>query len=106
METETRPMSHAQPATAGTEHEPYLSVVIPAYNEAARLPSTLARVLEYLQGCDFGYEVLVVDDGSEDSTASLVEEMTANHPYLEVVRNPHRGKGYAVRTGMLRAKGR
>jgi glycosyltransferase involved in cell wall biosynthesis len=106
METETRPMSHAQPAAAGTDPGPYLSVVIPAYNEAARLPSTLARVMEYMQGCDYAYEVLVVDDGSEDSTAALVEEMAANHPHLEAVRNPHRGKGYAVRTGMLKARGR
>jgi glycosyltransferase involved in cell wall biosynthesis len=86
--------------------EPYLSVVIPAYNEASRLPATLDKVMSYLEGCTYTYEVLVVDDGSEDRTADIVEEIAASHPYLTAIRNPHRGKGYAVRTGMLRATGR
>jgi dolichyl-phosphate beta-glucosyltransferase len=86
--------------------EPFLSVVIPAYNEATRLPVTLERVMQYLEGRDYTYEVLVVDDGSEDSTADIVDEVAARHPNLGVVRNPHRGKGYAVRTGMLKARGR
>jgi dolichyl-phosphate beta-glucosyltransferase len=104
METSTLP--NAQPAEREPSPEPYLSVVIPAYNEATRLPATLARVMEYLEGCDYTFEVLVVDDGSEDRTAALAEEMAAAHPHLQVVRNPHRGKGYTVRTGMLRARGR
>src|SRR5262249_31439836 len=86
--------------------EPYLSVVIPAYNESTRLPGTLARVMEYLEGRDYAYEVLVVDDGSDDNTCEVVEKLAADHPHLQVVRNPHRGKGYAVRTGMLGATGR
>ncbi len=85
---------------------PYLSVVIPAYNEASRLPASLARVMEYLEGCNYTYEVIVVDDGSEDDTPGLVEEMGREHPHLRAIRNPHRGKGYAVRTGMLAAGGR
>lgn len=84
---------------------PYLSVVIPAYNEAARLPTSLHKVLAYLEGCDYPYEVLVVDDGSTDATAQAVEQAASEHPHLELVRNPHRGKGFAVRTGMLKAKG-
>ena len=86
--------------------EPFLSVVIPAYNEATRLPTTLERVMQYLEGRDYTYEVLVVDDGSEDATADIVEEVASSHPNLRAVRNPHRGKGYAVRTGMLQARGR
>ncbi len=86
--------------------EPYLSVVIPAYNEAARLPTTLHKVMAYLEGCDYTYEVLVVDDGSDDTTADIVEEVAPSHPHLKVVRNPHRGKGFAVRTGVLQAQGR
>ncbi|HKP51381.1 MAG TPA: dolichyl-phosphate beta-glucosyltransferase [Chloroflexia bacterium] len=87
--------------------EPYLSVVIPAYNEAARLPTTLQKVMSYLVGCDYSYEVLVVDDGSEDRTADIVDETAQElgDPNLQVVRNPHRGKGYAVRTGILQARG-
>jgi dolichyl-phosphate beta-glucosyltransferase len=86
--------------------EPFLSVVIPAYNEATRLPTTLERVMQYLEGRDYTFEVLVVDDGSEDATANIVEEVAERHPNLGVIRNPHRGKGYAVRTGMLKARGR
>lgn len=86
--------------------EPYLSVVIPAYNEASRLPSTLSRVMAYLEGRSYPYEVLVVDDGSADQTREIVEEAATRHRHLELVANPHRGKGYAVRTGVLRARGR
>ncbi len=86
--------------------EPYLSVVIPAYNEAARLPSTLEKVMDYLGRQPYTCEVLVVDDGSEDRTASIVEEAATRYPHLILIRNPHRGKGYAVRTGMLAARGR
>jgi glycosyltransferase involved in cell wall biosynthesis len=82
-----------------------LSVVIPAYNEASRLPASLTRVMEYLEGCDYTYEVIVVDDGSEDNTPGIVEEMGREHTPLRAIRNPHRGKGYAVRTGMLAAQG-
>src|SRR5687768_8861171 len=94
----------SQKQTAG--QEPYLSVVIPAYNEAARLPTTLAKVMSHMEGCDYTYEVIVVDDGSDDRTADIVEEVAREHSHLRVIRNPHRGKGYAVRTGMLAAKGR
>jgi len=86
--------------------EPYLSVVIPAYNEAARLPTTIQKVMSYLEGCDYTSEVLVVDDGSEDRTADIVEEASSEYQHLRVIRNPHRGKGYAVRTGVLAANGR
>lgn len=95
----------APPAETGTESEHYLSVVIPAYNESSRLPATLATVMAYLEGRDYTYEVLVVDDGSDDNTCDVVETLAKDHPHLQVIRNPHRGKGYAVRTGMLRAKG-
>jgi glycosyltransferase involved in cell wall biosynthesis len=87
-------------------HEPYLSVVIPAYNEAARLPSTLEKVMTYLSRQPYTYEVVVVDDGSEDHTVSIVEEAATRYPHLTLIRNPHRGKGYAVRSGMLAAHGR
>jgi dolichyl-phosphate beta-glucosyltransferase len=104
METATRHETLLMPEES--TQEPYLSVVIPAYNEAQRLPSTLDRVMSYLEACDYTYEAIVVDDGSDDRTADIVEEVAARYPHLSVVRNPHRGKGYAVRTGMLRATGR
>lgn len=81
-----------------------VSVVIPAYNEEARLPSTLDAVLAYLARKKFAFtEVVVVDDGSRDGTAMLVEKR--KHPWLRLLRNPgNRGKGYTVRHGMLEAR--
>jgi dolichyl-phosphate beta-glucosyltransferase len=91
--------------------EPYLSVVVPAYNESVRLPDSLHKVHEYLEAHDYVYEVIVVDDGSSDNTADLADEfirsISVRNPRssIRVIRNPHRGKGYAVRTGMLEARG-
>ncbi len=84
-----------------------LTIVIPAYNEERRLPLTLDTVTAWLDGgpCR-DTEVLVVDDGSTDGTAALVEKRAADEPHLRLVRNPgNRGKGYAVRHGMLEARG-
>lgn len=80
-----------------------LSIVIPAYNEEKRLPGTLDRVLAWLdrRALDFS-ELIVVDDGSRDNTAGVAE----SRPPVRVLRNPgNRGKGYAVRHGMLDASG-
>jgi dolichyl-phosphate beta-glucosyltransferase len=84
-----------------------LSIVIPAYNEESRLPQTLRKVLGWAASGSFSFlEVIVVDDGSRDGTARVVEEMAGQHACLRLVRNPgNRGKGYAVRHGMLEAKG-
>lgn len=87
---------------------PVLSVVIPAYNEAARLGPYLVAIRGYLDAAyPRVYEVIVVDDGSKDGTAALVERAGAEWPGLRLIRLPHnRGKGAAVRTGVLAAKGR
>ena len=78
-----------------------LSVVVPAYNEALRLPATLARVEDYLGRLGVAYEIVVVDDGSTDGTAAR-----AARERVRVLRHePNRGKGYAVRRGMLAATG-
>jgi dolichyl-phosphate beta-glucosyltransferase len=84
-----------------------LSIVIPAYNEERRLPSTLDAVLTWLNGSAFAdAEVLVVDDGSGDGTAALVEARCVADTRVRLLRNPgNRGKGYAVRHGMLEARG-
>jgi len=84
-----------------------LSIVIPAYNEERRLPETLGRVLEWLEQRRFKFfEVIVVDDGSRDGTASVVEEYRKAHPSIRLFANlGNRGKGYAVRRGMLEAAG-
>jgi glycosyltransferase involved in cell wall biosynthesis len=83
-----------------------LSMVIPAYNEARRLPPTLARLRAYLDAGADSYEVLVVDDGSDDDTVAVAGAVAGDWPQLEVLTLPdNRGKGAAVREGMLHARG-
>ncbi|HTQ10949.1 MAG TPA: dolichyl-phosphate beta-glucosyltransferase [Fimbriimonadaceae bacterium] len=85
---------------------PFLSVVIPAYNEEARLGPTLERLCQYYADRDYSFDVTVVSDGSSDRTEAIVEEFAATHPGFRLVAyRPNRGKGCAVRTGMLAAKG-
>lgn len=85
---------------------PELSVVIPAYNEEGRLPATLDSVLEYLGAGGRDFEVLVVDDGSYDNTAAIVAAYANSHNQVRLLSyQPNRGKGHAVRTGILAAKG-
>jgi dolichyl-phosphate beta-glucosyltransferase len=85
---------------------PSLSIVIPAYNEERRLPPTLAAVRAYLDARAYpDAEILVVDDGSRDGTAALVETAAREDPRVHLLRNPgNRGKGYSVRHGMLEAR--
>ena len=85
--------------------QPFLSVVIPAYNEEARIEDTLSTVTDYLRSQPFSWEVLVVDDGSTDSTAQLVEANIENDRRVQLIGVPHGGKGWAVKQGMLRARG-
>lgn len=84
---------------------PFLSVVVPAYNEESRLPQTLQRVSEYLTEQSYPSEVVVVDDGSRDQTADIVKAFATTHPNVQLIQNDHRGKGYAVRSGALQARG-
>lgn len=83
------------------DNTPYLSVVIPAYNEERRLPRTLDAICAYLREQPFSSEVIVVDDGSDDATAALAEAK----PGVQLLRRDHRGKGFAVRAGALAARG-
>jgi dolichyl-phosphate beta-glucosyltransferase len=86
---------------------PELSVIIPAYNEALRLPRTLERIAAYANQFDREVEVLVVDDGSTDGTAAVAEAFRGKIPALRVVPNGrNRGKGFSVRHGVGEAHGR
>jgi dolichyl-phosphate beta-glucosyltransferase len=83
-----------------------LSIIVPAYNEEQRLPTTLERIRAYLDGRDEPYEVLVVDDGSTDNTLAMSRTIAEGWPQLQVLAlERNTGKGAAVRLGMLTAKG-
>lgn len=85
---------------------PSISLVVPAYNEQNRLPATLEQMRGFLAGQSFSYEVIVVDDGSVDRTVEVAKAAMRGFPGLRVLQEDHRGKGHAVRAGMLSAAGR
>ena len=82
---------------------PYLSIIIPAYNEAERLPASLRKIDAFLSSQPYEAEVLVVENGSTDGTFETVQAMRAAISNLEVMHEDTRGKGWAVRQGMLAA---
>jgi glycosyltransferase involved in cell wall biosynthesis len=115
-ESLSEPGAGNQPALHQAE-QPFLSVIIPAYNEERRLPQSLEKTLDWLQKQPFQSEVLVVDDGSEDATRTVVEECIiqrsqtpslaeTNQIQFRLIANAHRGKAFAVRTGMLAGQGK
>ena len=83
-----------------------LSIIIPAYNEASRLPNTLEKIVLYLREKGASFELIVVDDGSKDNTAEIVLQTSKQYPETRLVRSERNyGKGYAVRKGVLEAEG-
>lgn len=85
---------------------PRLSIVVPAYNESARIEQTLQRVMACVERQGWDAEVLVVDDGSQDTTPEIVHRWMERYPNLHLVQNQgNRGKGYSVRNGLLQATG-
>jgi glycosyltransferase involved in cell wall biosynthesis len=86
--------------------KPYLSIVIPAYNEEPNLRTgVLSGVYDYLKKQDYDWEVLIVDDGSKDNTAKLSEDFAKGRKEVRVLKEPHRGKGGTVVAGVLEAQG-
>jgi dolichyl-phosphate beta-glucosyltransferase len=85
--------------------KPFLSVIIPAYNEEARLPKTLDQVMAFLHTQSYAAEVLVVENGSVDRTWEIAQSFSEQHPNLRVLQSKARGKGLAVQQGMLEAQG-
>ena len=84
---------------------PFLSIILPVYNEEMRLPKTLAEIDDFARNQPFSVEVVVVENGSSDHTLAIAQEHATRLPYVRVIHEQRRGKGLAVRTGMLAAQG-
>ena len=85
---------------------PFLSLILPAHNEAERLPQSLKQVQEFIQQQPYDCEVLVVENASTDDTAKIAEGFQAGFPQLKLIRLEQGGKGNAIRAGMLAAQGK
>jgi glycosyltransferase involved in cell wall biosynthesis len=85
--------------------QPLLSIIIPAHNEESRLPRTLEQVFAFLDAQSYEAEVIVVENGSSDQTLAVAQSYVGSHPRLRVIHEEARGKGRAVRLGMLAATG-
>jgi len=87
--------------------EPYLSVIVPAYNEEERIVKILNKISSFLERQPYSYEILVVCDGPKDKTADVVRDLSLVTPKLKLIdRKKNRGKGYTIKEGMLAAKGK
>lgn len=84
----------------------FLSIIIPAYNEQERLPQTIERVVQFINTQKFSSEILIVDNASTDSTFYLAERYSHQYNNVRVIQESRKGKGNAIRTGMLEAQGR
>jgi len=84
---------------------PYISIIIPAFNEAERLPETLKRIVAFIKAQRFITELIVVDNASSDATKEIVMEFCSRYPFMKYLHQPIRGKGAAVRTGILCSHG-
>jgi glycosyltransferase involved in cell wall biosynthesis len=84
---------------------PFLSIVIPAYNEETRLPHTLGRLLGFLSAQSYDFEILIVENGSTDRTLEIAQEFARREARIRVFHEDQAGKGRAVRRGMLEARG-
>jgi dolichyl-phosphate beta-glucosyltransferase len=85
---------------------PYLSVIIPAFNEERRIEATLLSIFDYLSRQSYSWEILIVLDGSTDNTYGVIRELASSREQVRWInRKDNRGKGYTVREGMLAAKG-
>ena len=81
------------------------SIVIPAYNEEDKITSSLTQVVNFMRGFCSSFEILVINDGSKDLTSEKVQEYLKDNVEVKLINNPHKGKGFAVWTGMMEAEG-
>ena len=88
-----------------TAQKPYLSVVVPAFNEEQRIGTTLEQICEYLSRQSYSWEIVLVDDGSEDKTVAVARQSMAGRPLRTVSHESNQGKGAAIKHGMVAARG-
>jgi len=86
-------------------NSPFLSLIIPVYNEEKRLPHALEKVCAFLEKQVYSAEVIVIENGSNDATLQLAKQFASERPNLRVIHEDGRGKGLAVRCGMMEARG-
>ena len=98
-------MTHRRHSSRSDGEGPFLSVIIPAYDEEQRLPDSLQKVVTYLEQEDYGWEVVVADDGSRDRTPQIADEFAERCASVRLVRSEHGGKGHACKQGVLAARG-
>ncbi|MHB1415131.1 MAG: dolichyl-phosphate beta-glucosyltransferase [Chloroflexota bacterium] len=96
---------HEEVLTIAGSNSPFLSLIVPAYNEESRLPDSLAKIVSYLRKQDYEWEVVVANDGSEDGTAAVAERFAALDGRVRLLNLKHLGKAAAVRGGILKARG-
>ena len=83
-----------------------ISIIIASYNEEKRIIPSLFKIKDYMDNQGLDYEIIVVDDGSRDRTSKVVQDVTPDIPHVRVIRyDVNRGKGYALKTGVLASKG-
>jgi dolichyl-phosphate beta-glucosyltransferase len=87
-----------------TQH-PFLSIIVPAYNEEDRLPQSLNKILQFIQEQDYISEIILVENGSHDRTLEIARAFSAHFSMIKVFHESQKGKGLAVKTGMLQAGG-
>lgn len=82
------------------------SIVIPCYNEEERILSSLNKIVSFMNSYNPSYEIIVVDDGSKDNSVRLINSYISTRDNIFLIENPHKGKGFAVRTGVLMSEGK
>ena len=88
-----------------SENNTYISVIIPSFNESKVILNTLDKLSSYFAGQPYGFEFIVVDDGSTDGTRDLINSLSQKKPFIKLISNSHMGKGASVKSGVLSALG-
>jgi dolichyl-phosphate beta-glucosyltransferase len=103
----TKPETHSTPTDVrgSSPSRPFLSIIIPAFNEEKRLLATLGTIVSFAGSQPFGVEVILVDNASTDRTGKIAEDFASRYPFIRHLYEARRGKGAAVRTGMLAGQG-